>query len=233
MNKFLFIGVVGFVMSCGPANNPKQESVHPNEITKNAGVNYDFTLRGLYYADQGKWKVLACDSLSPFHVKDITGKMDSIYKTKVSENAYGIEPVYIRVNGTLTIKNNDTLFSIKEVDSVQQVNFKTHCLPFEFIALGNEPFWNVQILPLVNKIIFKSPTETKEFAYKNSKIDSGKIMYESASGSEEAIKIIIEKQNCSDGMSDRQYHYSAQVILGSKMLKGCAIRKGEQLPGNP
>ena len=233
MNRNYFIVAIILLMSCGTAKSKKDVPGIENKSSPHGDIYYDMTLRGLYYADQEKWKVLACDSLTPFPVKDYTGKMDAKYKTMVSEFSYGIEPVYIRVNGTLTIKNTDTLFTIKEIDSVQQVNFNTHCLPFTFIALGNEPFWNLQIIPLMHKMIFKSPSETKEFAYRGSTREGDKTMYESLAASGERLTIIIQKQNCGDGMSNRQYHYSAQINLGNKTFIGCAIKKGDRFSDAP
>lgn len=36
-----------------------------------------------------------------------------------------------------------------------------------------------------------------------------------------ALKVALEALNCSDGMSDRTYPYTATVVIGDETLKGC------------
>lgn len=88
-------------------------------------------------------------------------------------------------------------------------------------ALGNEPFWGVDI-------------ETDGMAYKPME---GEVMAVDHGGPEvtgnvaiwtgkdakgTTLKVTLTGTDCSDGMSDRTYPLTAQVQLGDVTLNGCA-----------
>jgi uncharacterized membrane protein len=101
----------------------------------------------------------------------------------------------------------------------------------EFTALGNEPFWSLDIIPAEKWIILKdmSTEKTFYFIYQPAKINVNTYLYELANDKGERIKITIREKECSDGMSDRQYIYSSEVIINGRTLKGCAIKKGRTI----
>jgi uncharacterized membrane protein len=101
-----------------------------------------------------------------------------------------------------------------------------------FTALGNEPFWSVDISPSENRVVLKdmSIEQTFDFEYSRPVRNASDYLYETTNDKGEKIKITIKEEACSDGMSDRRYHYSSEVIINGRTLKGCAFKKGEKFP---
>ncbi|BAY79255.1 hypothetical protein NIES25_57390 (plasmid) [Nostoc linckia NIES-25] len=98
----------------------------------------------------------------------------------------------------------------------------------EFIARGTEPFWSV----LVSKrgIVYSSPDVQKQtFSYiaplKAEARPADLVRVYRLQGKGNNILIIKKVDACSDGMSDKEYPYSAIFILGNKVLEGCAEKK--------
>ncbi|RCJ26655.1 hypothetical protein A6S26_14790 [Nostoc sp. ATCC 43529] len=98
----------------------------------------------------------------------------------------------------------------------------------EFIARGTEPFWSV----IVSKrgIVYSSPDVQKQtFSYvaplKAEARPADLVRVYRLQGKGNNILILKKVDACSDGMSDREYPYSAIFILGNKVLEGCAEKK--------
>ncbi|MGZ8364293.1 MAG: COG3650 family protein [Caulobacteraceae bacterium] len=84
---------------------------------------------------------------------------------------------------------------------------------------GTEPFWAVNIR---REGITLTGADRPKLTTANSGpvTGSGRATWDSpvAGG---ALNIVLEEQNCSDGMSDRTYPYTATVKVGQEVLKGC------------
>ncbi|WP_445633504.1 hypothetical protein NSTC745_05169 [Nostoc sp. DSM 114161] len=98
----------------------------------------------------------------------------------------------------------------------------------EFIARGTEPFWSV----IVTKkgIVYSSPDVQKQtFSYvpplKAEARPADLVRVYRLQGKGNNVLILKKIDSCSDGMSDREYPYSAIFILGNKVLEGCADKK--------
>ncbi len=90
-----------------------------------------------------------------------------------------------------------------------------------FTAIGTEPFWAVYVIK-EKKILFH-PAEGPDVeaawvapAYPDQKT----ILYASKSGNTN-FRLTILKKKCSDGMSERNYTYEIQLLLGEQTYKGC------------
>jgi len=92
----------------------------------------------------------------------------------------------------------------------------------EFKALGNEPFWNVEIGATIafermgeEKIVFPyvSPERTAGgYAYSSTLVDPVA----------HSIEILIERKTCMDSMSGARFDYSARVSFDGREYSGCA-----------
>ncbi|WP_315790116.1 hypothetical protein [Fischerella sp. JS2] len=99
----------------------------------------------------------------------------------------------------------------------------------EFIARGTEPFWSVTVSKK-NGIVYSTPENRKlTFPYVTPLQASGRpadlLRVYRLRGKTNNTLIIKKEDACSDGMSDKQYPYSATLILGNTVLEGCAQRK--------
>lgn len=98
----------------------------------------------------------------------------------------------------------------------------------EFIARGTEPFWSMTIGK--KGIVYSSPdAKPQTFPYVKPLAAAGRpvnwVRVYRLKGKTNNILIIKQVDNCSDGMSDTKYSYSATFILGNRVLDGCAERK--------
>jgi uncharacterized membrane protein len=103
-----------------------------------------------------------------------------------------------------------------EVAQVEEIN-----------SSGTEPFWSVT----VNKsgIVYSSPSAKKQtFPYVTPLSAAGRTpdtvrVYRLRGGNH---TLVIKKQSaCSNGMSDKEYPYSATFIMNNTVLDGCAESK--------
>jgi len=94
----------------------------------------------------------------------------------------------------------------------------------EFKALGNEPYWNVEIGEL--GIVFaRMGEDVLVFPYAAPKRTAGTYVYSAVIDEPDprSIEITIERMRCVDSMSGAQFDYSAAVTLDEQiLLRGCA-----------
>ena len=89
----------------------------------------------------------------------------------------------------------------------------------DFMVIGNEPFWNLEIRNNKSLRFHLSDWEQPvniEFAGSVEKSRFNEL-------SARDIEVRIEPKECSDGMSDYWYDYSVTVIYKGKTYNGCGI----------
>lgn len=93
-----------------------------------------------------------------------------------------------------------------------------------FIALGTEPFWSVEVLP--GKLRYSTPDDIAgvTFAASHHSTPRGQVHAGTLKGA--PFRLSIEPGQCSDGMSDTVYAWKARVTHGALVLQGCARRAG-------
>lgn len=179
-----------------------------------------------------------CNTGKTYQVEDQSGQLLNAYHKSRSNLWYPYESAYAEVRGYLKGKTEQGHASkfqntlvVTTVEEVKQKSFFTECYDFEFIVLGNEPFWNAEIIPNENIIAFKDVATERSYTFPYTKplVSGSKTSYTIKNDKGESLKLVISKENCNDGMSDRNYYYSAQVELNSKHMSGCAIRRGDKL----
>jgi heat shock protein HslJ len=88
-------------------------------------------------------------------------------------------------------------------------------LPATYFALGTEPFWNLEITPTQINL---------------NRIDTPRLLVANPGWHEvmgvrtintSALTVNVVRENCSDGMSDREYPDRVEVVVGDQVLHGC------------
>ena len=172
-----------------------------------------------------------------YWVNDSIAGLRDKYENTNRFPSYPYESVYAEVRGYLSGKSSldyaseyENVLVVTEVIKVEAKNFRTDCYNYEFIALGNEPFWSVDIIPDEQRIVLKEVgiEKAREFIYAAAKVSEGIHRYETTNSAKDKLVVVIREEKCSDGMSDRQYNYSAEVTVNGTIYKGCAIKKGDK-----
>ncbi len=88
-------------------------------------------------------------------------------------------------------------------------------------CIGTEPFWGVEISAANNTAIFTTPEKTEQPIALTVVVETT----EEAIYTGKNLKISIKKGQCSDGMSENMYQYSAAVEFDIYKFQGCANKK--------
>ncbi len=87
-------------------------------------------------------------------------------------------------------------------------------------AFGNEPFWNVSVND--EALLFSTPDDQQGKTLQGRRIPSLVGMVVSGKDGETEFTLYISPGECSDGMSDNQYHHVSTFIYGETTYRGCA-----------
>ncbi len=96
----------------------------------------------------------------------------------------------------------------------------------DFSARGNEPLWAIDIKG--TSIVLTRPDAPAVTATNAGLAATDSQAIWTAQAGATPVTVTITKGDCSDGMSDLKYGYSAQVVWGAETLKGCGFPTAEQ-----
>lgn len=183
------------------------------------------THRGLY--NTSTKSILLCDG-KQMNVVDETNSIDTLIAAKFPLG-YTEQAVFVEVNGIAQPKD----FVIKEVIKIEHKNFRNTCIAYDFWCMGTEPFWTIQISQKENLIDFYDPMaqKTYHFKYNQPVLEKNAVTYKTKNETDN-IRIHIKNEPCSDGMSETNFNYSAEINLNGNIFKGCAIKFGEPIQTN-
>lgn len=210
--------------------------------TQSPGPSGPVTLRGYYVSGDEVNVFRNCADNKHYRVKDATGKLDSLYREACFPAPVPYEATYAVLTGTIGAKSSvggasgdDDMFTVNRVDTLQSKTMFNACMPYEFWCHGTEPFWGLQISKAEGGIFLKNMADEtgSRYAWAEPRSDGATSWVYETTGSGRSLKVVIKKTKCSDGMSDIEYGYSAEVIIGGETLRGCAIRGGEPIPRPP
>jgi uncharacterized membrane protein len=218
------------IISCTQNGNPVQTK-SPAPVLKLDTLRITKEFTGIYYND-GNAKFISCENPKIIYSVKNSQELDQSI-IKILPNAYKGEAIIVTIMAEISSSDDKAyggLLDVKELKRSEQKSSKNTCIPYDFWCLGNEPFWQLQISGNENLIDYYNPMEQKtmHFNYSEPVEKDGFITYNAVdkSNASNKILIVIKKEKCSDGMSEKQYNYSAEVTLNDKQ-KGCAIKFGE------
>jgi len=154
---------------------------------------------------------------------EYTSSKKEFYNASTSKNE--LKEVLVIVKVSKVNDNNTTQFLT--VDQLKNTSL-----------VGTEPFWNITFKDTYAEYSSPEFTEPQKIFYMKNDSDKSKpnineLILNSENEkvtilgdmSNKKVKILIFKQNCSDGMSDESYPYTANVIVEKSQLSGCGILK--------
>lgn len=192
--------------------------------------------KGMYTFGNEVNTFIDCSNQHTYWVNDSLASLNKLYQKTLQPLPYPYESVYAEVKGYLAGRSKlgyaseyENVLVVTDIIKLEAKNFKTACYNYEFIALGNEPFWSLDILPAEQQIVLKDLSTNKvlQFSYQPANIGGGVYRFETHNDQKDKLVVVIREESCSDGMSDNKYLYSAEVVINNRTLKGCAIKKGD------
>ena len=239
MNKFLSLSVAVFALVACNSNQNQNSAADSSKAVAETIVPVDSTPRlfkGFYTLGNNVNTFQDCDNQKTYWVTDSTAKLKKNYESVIQPLPYPNESIYAEIKGYLSAKaksgpaaDYEHVLVVTEIKKMEAKNFRTACYPYEFIALGNEPFWAVDIVPTTQRISLKDLSQDKVFVfpYQPANVGGGVHRFETTNQAKDKLVVILRQEECSDGMSDRVYNYSAEVVINGRTLKGCAVKKGD------
>ncbi len=161
------------------------------------------------------------------------GNLEKTYR-RLLKYPYPNQPVFAQMKGfKAPYYGNQALpssfagfFVVSEIIEMKVKNFRNTCIPYEFWALGTEPFWQAQVSEAEGIIEYRGMDDdrTKYFAYHPPVLeDSLKIYTGVNQDSGDNIRIVVENKPCGDGMSDTKYRMRVKLTMNGRELNGCGI----------
>lgn len=186
------------------------------------------TLQGMYRNDAQGAFFYDCTAGETYRVETKPAGLDSLYRTVQQPPTYPGEPVFAVLHGkVITPNQGPTQLVVTKVDTLIVRTLHNNCQPYDFWCIGTEPFWGLVISGSEGKIALKLIAEGqgKVFPWVQPRQEGDASVYESTEpASGEKIKVILRKEPCSDGMSERMYPYSVELQYGAQTLLGCALK---------
>ncbi len=91
----------------------------------------------------------------------------------------------------------------------------------QFLASGNEPFWNLQIREDGMSMRLMGSADENVFPAPAKQVQPTVVTYESEN-EQSRIQVVLERRRCIDTMSGARYAWSVQVEIDGERLAGCA-----------
>lgn len=92
--------------------------------------------------------------------------------------------------------------------------------PAALQALGNEPFWSVQVDGA--QLRWSSPENIEGIGLTAQRAEGNDGLYLRGEMAGQAVQLHVQAGSCSDGMSDTVYPWRATWTQGGTVFKGCA-----------
>ena len=100
--------------------------------------------------------------------------------------------------------------------------------------MGTEPFWGLEINPAGDDQYtarFTHPEDIDGSVFSASRFAGNNGLGFSGTLGERAVQVALTPGDCSDGMSDNSYPFTATVALGDATLFGCAYTSDQPFTG--
>jgi uncharacterized membrane protein len=227
MKQCIFFAICGYLLVLLTACNDTPSAVTANSIQAVSTPIKPFT--GLFYYDKEVTRFVDCTDGLSYAVVDSTSKLKQFYADATQMMPCQGEPVWGTVQGRMNA--NTSQFTVLKIDSIAALNKLNACIPFDYWCSGTEPFWSLFISKAGKAAYFKDVGTEKGYSFNYSEPvqQNGGLLYTlvNTANTKEQMILLIKKEDCSDGMSDISYPYSASIQFKGEKWKGCAEKWGE------
>ncbi len=191
------------------------------------------TVEGLYRSAQRNGILVPCgDRRGPGYEVVTSPALDAAY-AKTIRQGYEGQPVVATLTGRLEAMPAAPggageppamqRFYVESVDTLAAKNPRNTCVPYDFWALGNEPFWNVQISSNEGLAQWSMLGEnTVGYEYAAPLVEQGGQVTRYVFPGQQRMKVTLTKGECIDNMAGNRFPYSVVVERAGKSYRGCA-----------
>jgi uncharacterized membrane protein len=195
-------------------------------------------MSGLYVFDEVNSSFRDCAKPDArYVVVDETASQLEQHYRRLLKYPYPGQPIVVAVkgyvapyHGSLGLPDGRAGFLVvSEVLKAEAKNFKNTCIPYDFWALGTEPFWAAQVSEAEGVIEYRGMDDerTKAFAFQPPAKEKKTLIYTGVNPETgDNIRIAVDSTNCGDGMSDRTYKLTVKLTINGKEVNGCGMPFG-------
>lgn len=189
---------------------------------------------GLYRMLEGKLEFRPCDRANDtYWVLGNTDELNELYEGATAQGYPGQYVVAELVGalrkqepsrGAAMASPYTAQLAVDRVVKVRAKNARNACLPYDYWATGNEPFWSLQISEAEGVMELSQlgePTVRFDFTKPTLEQD-GKLWRYYSAGTSQRIKVRITVEPCEDTMSGNVSTHTVEVEYAGKTLSGCA-----------
>ncbi len=166
-------------------------------------------------------------------VDETAGQLEQHYR-RLLKFPYPGQPIVVALKGAVapyfgSLELPDGMegfLVVSEVMKAEAKNFRNTCIPYNFWALGTEPFWAAQVSEAEGVIEYRGMDDerTKFFAFQPPVAEKKTLIYTGINQeSGDNIRIAVDSLPCGDGMSDRTYKITVRLTINGKEVNGCGI----------
>lgn len=104
-------------------------------------------------------------------------------------------------------------------------------IPVRLQCTGTEPFWGISLRPgsMQADLNFLDRKYTRPISNASAAMNHNDIWIVKSPAGRTQLSLIVRKESCSDGMSDREYPFSAIALVpGADIIAGCCAPPGAQ-----
>lgn len=115
---------------------------------------------------------------------------------------------------------------ITEIIKLEAKNFRNTCIPFDLWALGNEPFWQLQVSEAEGIIEFHElgMERTLNFPFVPKVTSDTASVYSTVNPETgDNIELLLYDQPCGDSMSETTYRYRVVAKVNGRTYNGCGL----------
>lgn len=199
---------------------------------------------GLYRADDLHGTFLECGQEDARYVTwDETGALQRNY-IRILRNPYPGQSIVAELKGyslpyfgSLPLPDGFKGFIvITEIVKIEAKNFRNTCIPFDLWAIGNEPFWQLQVSEAEGIIEFHElgVERTLNFPFVPLVETDSATVYASVNPETgDNIELKVFDEACGDSMSENKYRFKVAVEVNGKTFRGCGLTYEDIHPPKP
>ena len=189
--------------------------------------------RGLFRVRAGKYEFTPCEAPErTYWVIGDTDELLDVYEAATIDG-YDGQNIVAALRGQLVTPRPsrgaaqaspyDAQLRVSAVERVRAKSPRDACLPYDYWASGNEPYWSLQVSAAEGVIeLSRMGAPTIAAPYVEPVVsEQGRVTSYVAEGTRQRLRVRVIAETCVDAMAGTTYPYRVEVEAGEERLTGC------------